>query len=769
MTRPASGNAIIDQKDIKKTILLVVKNWYWFALFLTLTISGSVFYLYKSTKYFGVQAKIMIKPQKNALQDAMTVNMMSGNGPGREEIANEIEILSSSKLIGEVVGKLNLEISYFIEGRLRTGELYSGRPFTVDGKIMDGSLYGAPFYINILNHKNYKLTIENQGFSYEKIHQFGEPVVNDRFSFIITGDTNIIGKNNTNISQARYLFRIYDRSFLIGKYRKALDCQQDDEASVIKVTFEDEIPEKATAFLKALTELYIETSISVQKEVNENTLAFVEDQLKDVEDILNGVESNLEQFQRSRTSMNPESEQGVYLTQKMTLEADLAKLNAQMRAVDYLYEQLTNGSEVSMISPSMLGENPDPSLGSTFSDLNTLIQRRTNLLFSNTPNSPVVKEVDAAISVARQTLITNVLNMRRSLAVRLNSLSSQLGQSQGAISQMPSTMRGLVNINRKVDINEKIYLFLLETRAKTVIEKAGIVADKYILEYPTSTGLVRPIREKVLMTGAGLGFALAFLLIFLKSVFYNFINTKEDITESSNLPVIGVVGKSKEAKSDYLIVDKFPQSLTSEAYRVIRTNLSYFSPKVNSKVALFTSFMPGEGKTFNAINTGTILAKAKKKVVLLDLDLHKPKQANAFNLKNDIGVTSYLVGKASLSEIIRETPVENLHVILTGPRTPNASELIIDPMLEDLINQLKSMYDYIILDTPPAGLLSDALNLMKFSDINIFVLKAGYTRKDAIEIANQMVEKNSIKHMVFLLNNVNQKNIPAGYGSGYYK
>jgi tyrosine-protein kinase Etk/Wzc len=769
MTRPASGNAIIDQKDIKKTIMLVVKNWYWFVLFLAITLSGSVFYLYKSTKYFGVQAKIMVKPQKNALQDAMAVNMMQGNGPGREEIANEIEVLSSSSLIGDVIGKLNLEITYFIEGRLRTGELYSGRPFTVDGKIIDGSLYGAPFNVNILNHKNYKLTVDHQGFNYQKVHKFGEPVVNDRFSFIITGDTSIIGKNNTNVSQAKYLFRIYDRTSLIGKYRKALDCQQDEEASVIKVTFEDEVPEKANAFLKALTELYIEKSVSVQKEVNENTLAFVEDQLQDVENILNGVESNLEQFQRSRTSMNPESEQGVYLTQKMGLETELVKLNTQMRAVDYLYEQLTNGTEISMISPSMLGDSPDPSLGSAFAELNTLIQRRTNLLFSNTPNSPVVKEVDASISVARQSLITSVLNMRRALAVKINSISSQLGQSQGAISQMPSTMRGLVNINRKVEINEKIYLFLLETRAKTVIEKAGIVADKYILEYPTSTGLVRPLREKVLMTGAGLGFALAFLVIFLKSVFYNFINTKEDITESSNLPVIGVVGKSKEAKSDYLIVDKFPQSLTSEAFRVIRTNLSYFSPKVNSKVALFTSFMPGEGKTFNAINTGTILAKAKKKVVLIDLDLHKPKQANAFNLKNDIGVTSFLVGKASLTEIIRETPVENLHVILTGPRTPNASELIVDPMLEDLINQLKTTYDFIILDTPPAGLLSDALNLMKLSDINIFVLKAGFTRKEAIEAANQIVEKNDIKHMVFLLNNVNQKNIPAGYGSGYYK
>ncbi|MBL0340399.1 MAG: polysaccharide biosynthesis tyrosine autokinase [Bacteroidetes bacterium] len=337
------------------------------------------------------------------------------------------------------------------------------------------------------------------------------------------------------------------------------------------------------------------------------------------------------------------------------------------------------------------------------------------------------------------------------------------------MNQMPSTMRGLVNINRKVEINEKIYLFLLETRAQTVIEKAGIVADKVILEPAITTGLEKPIKEKILLTGFGIGMALAFLVIFLKSIFYNYILTKDDLSELTTLPVIGVIGKSKEAKEDYLVVDKFPQSLTSEAYRVVRTNLSYFSPKATSKVVLFTSSVAGEGKTFNAINTGTILAKTKKKVVLVDFDLHKPKQANAFNLKNDIGVTSYLVGKARLSEIIKETPIENLQVILTGPRTPNASELIVDPMVEELIKELKTMYDYVILDTPPVGLLSDALSLMKFSDLNIYILKAGFSKKDFVDIAHTIVEKNDIKHLTFLLNNVNIKNIPAGYGGGYYK
>ncbi|MBL0072887.1 MAG: polysaccharide biosynthesis tyrosine autokinase [Bacteroidetes bacterium] len=739
MSKPVSSSAIIDQKDIKKTISLVLKNWYWFVLFLGLGIGGSIFYLYKATKYYGATAEILIKPQKNAFKDALSASLSTG--PSKDEIANEIEVLSSSRLINDVIGKLNIDISYFIEGRIKTGEIYKGKPFLVDGKVLDATFYGAPFFVNILDNQKYKLTLEFGAYKYSKIHKFGEPVVNDKFSLIINSDSTIVGKNSVNLAETRYLFRINDRGYLVKKYKQTLQLSMGEEATVIEAFIEDEVPEKAVDFLKVLTEMYLENSVSVQKEINENTLAFIDGQLKEVEDILNGVESNLEQFQRSRNAVNPEGEQGVYLQQKVDFETQRAQLGIRLRSLDYLYEQLTSGTDGGAISPALLGDAPDPAMGSAFTELSALQQRKTNLLFSNTPSSPVVKEVEAQLSIARQNLISIVMNMRRNVTVQINSLSTQLGQFQGAMNQMPSTIRGLVNINRKVEINEKIYLFLLETRAQTVIEKAGIVADKSILEPAITTGLERPIQQKILLGGVAVGLVLSFLLIFLKSIFYNFIHTKEDLTELTTLPIIGVIGKSKDAKTDYLVVDKFPQSLTSEAYRVVRTNLSYFSPKASSKVVLFTSSVASEGKTFNAINTGTILAKTKKKVVLVDLDLHKPKQANAFNLMNDVGVTSYLVGKSRLSEIIKETPIENLQVILTGPRTPNASELILDPMLEEMINELKTMYDYVILDTPPVGLLSDALALMKFSDLNVYVLKAGFSKKDFVDIAHQIVEK----------------------------
>ncbi|MBK7964623.1 MAG: hypothetical protein IPK10_04525 [Bacteroidetes bacterium] len=332
-----------------------------------------------------------------------------------------------------------------------------------------------------------------------------------------------------------------------------------------------------------------------------------------------------------------------------------------------LYEYLTSNDADMAISPAILAEQNDPALSSSFNELFALQQKKTNLLFSSTASSPMVKQTDEQINILRQNIMGIVLNIRKKLTNDINSISGQLNQYQSTMRQMPTTQRGIVNISRNVEIYAKIYEFLLETRAQTVIAKAGIVADKTVLEPAYSNGSVRPVLVQTLAVGIGIGLAFTMLLIFIKSMFYNFINTKDELKEITNLPIIGVIGASKDAESEYLVVDKFPQSQVAEAFRVIRTNLSYFAPKVKNKVLLVTSSVASEGKTFCAVNTAAItLAKARRKVILIDLDLHKPKQANAFNLQNDVGVTSYVVGKANMNQIIKDTTIDNLQVILTG-------------------------------------------------------------------------------------------------------
>ncbi len=760
------NNNLIDQKDIKTTLVTLGKNWYWFVLFLSLGLGISIAYLYEATKYYGASTKILVKQPKDAFKDALSEALPSP--PKKEDIANEMLILKSTRLVDKTVDDLNLDISYYIKGRLKTGEIYKRAPFKVEGKVSDRALYNTPFNLQIINNQRYKIEVNTDDFKFSKVAKFGDPVVHSKFSFIITGDSDVVSRN-PRISDINYEFEFRDHASLVKHYQNALKAEKDLSATVIVVSVEDEVPEKAVDFVKTLTNNYIENSVSVNIKINENTLEFIEGQLREVEAQLNNVEGNYEQFQKEKNTFNLGSEQSVLFQRVVEFDTEKAKLNIQLKSIDMMYEYLTSSYNDNMaISPSILAEQNDPSLSSSFSELFAMQQKRTNLLFSNTPNSPLVKEVDSQIAILKQNILGIVLNLRKTLVSRINSLSAQVGEYQGAIRQMPTTQRGLVNINRNVEIYSKIYEFLLETRAQTIIAKAAIVADKFILEPSYATGIIRPIRTKTILTGLGAGLAMALMVIFFKGIFYNYIQNKEDLKNITELPIIGVIGNSKEAASDYLIVNKYPQSQTSESFRVIRTNLAYFAPKVQSKLILVTSSIAGEGKTFCAINTASILAKAKKKVVLIDLDLHKPKQANAFDLNNDVGVTSYIVGRATLKEIIKTSPIENLDVILTGPRSPNASELILDPMMEQLFNELRTVYEYIIIDSPPAGLLSDSLEIMKYADLTMYVLKANFSKRDFVEIAHQIVEKNNVKNLTFVLNGVNTKDIPAGYGAGYY-
>lgn len=759
------NNNLIDKKDIKRTFNTIGKNWYWFVLFLTLGLGVAFAYLYKATKYYGATTQILIKPPRDPFKDALRESLPSN--PKSEEVANEILILKSTKLISETIKKLDLGISYYIEGRIKTGEVYKGVPFDVQGKLINKTLYETPIKLTILNLSRFRWAVSSESVNKSGEARFGEPVVTPDFSFLVQPDSTVINAN-PRISEIKYEFRFHDHNELVKMYKKALEVEIVEDASAITLSIEDQVVEKAVDFLGTLTKLYIDNSVAVTREVNQNTLSFIDGQLQEAENLLNGVEGNLEQYQREKTTLNLGQEQSVLFQRMMDFDSQKARLNIQLKTIDALYESLAANDDDIALSPSILAEQNDASLTTSFSELFALKQKRTNLLFSNTASSPAVKQADEQISLLKQSIMAMVLNLRKKLVNDINNLSNQLGEYQSTIRQMPTTQRGIVNISRNVEIYSEIYKFLLQTKAQTVIAKAGIVADKEILEPAYFNGNIRPVPLSTIAAGLGAGIALSLLAIFLKSVFYNYINTKDDLKEITNLPIIGVIGKSKDGESDYLIVDKFPKSQTAEAFRVIRTNLSYFAPKVKSKVLLVTSSMAGEGKTFCAVNIATILAKAKRKVVLIDLDLHKPKQANAFNLQNDTGVTSYIIGKATLSQIVKDTSIENLQIILTGPRTPNPSELVVDPMMDKLFEELKMHYEYIIIDSPPVGLLSDALVFMKHADINMYVLKAGYSKRDFVDIAHQIVDKNEIKHMSFILNNVNAKNIPAGYGGGYY-
>ena len=690
-------------------------------------------------------------------------------GEGEQlDFTNEMLILSSRRLINETIEKLDLDVSYLIEGRIKTGEVYKGTPFYIEGKLLDPALFNCPFNVQILSTTSYRISLDESYGAFEKVEKFGNAINDRRFSITLYGQDDIL-KNNTSIKDVKYKFIFNKREELISKFQKSLKLSQEKDASAIVAEMEDVVQDRAVDFLRTLTNIYIENSIAVNKEVNDATLTYLDAEIKAVSSAL-GSSQNIEVSYKSGEQLPDIGAQTtVAISQKASLEEKRNELIVKLEYINRLDELLKTDEEDVSAYSAVLGSQNDPALSMSLSELLQLKQRKIDLGFTYQPNSPQIKEVDQKVAGLKSTIIGSVRTIRRTYSDQINSIGNQLGSISGKLFSIPKQQTTLTNLTRNVELNNKMYLFLMETRAQTMMAKAAIVADKSILEPAIAQGLIKPIPAKVLITGFGAGLALALLTIFFRSIYYNYITSKDDLSEITHLPILGVIAKTKEAEKEYMIVDKFPQSIASEAFRVIRSNLAYYGPKDGCKVSLFTSSVASEGKTFCAVNTGIILAKSKKKVILIDLDLHKPKQANAFNLQNDIGVTSYMVGKANLKSIIKETSVPNLHVILSGPRIPNASELLLDVTLEEMINQLKKDYDYIIMDTAPVGLISDALELMKFADLTLYVLKANYSKKDFVDVVHHIAEKKDVKGIGLVLNAVSQKNITAGYGGGYYK
>ncbi|MBL0050469.1 MAG: AAA family ATPase [Bacteroidetes bacterium] len=766
LTIPKPAGNIIEQKDIKRTISLLLKNWYWFVILIAISSGLAILFLYKATKFYGATTTILLKKKENAIESAFKGNM---RGEGEQlDITNEMLILSSRRLINETIEKLDLDVSYLIEGRIKTGEVYKGTPFYIEGKLLDPALFNCPFNVQILSTTSYRISLDESYGAFEKVEKFGNAINDRRFSITLYGQDDIL-KNNTSIKDVKYKFIFNKREELISKFQKSLKLSQEKDASAIVAEMEDVVQDRAVDFLRTLTNIYIENSIAVNKEVNDATLTYLDAEIKAVSSAL-GSSQNIEVSYKSGEQLPDIGAQTtVAISQKASLEEKRNELIVKLEYINRLDELLKTDEEDVSAYSAVLGSQNDPALSMSLSELLQLKQRKIDLGFTYQPNSPQIKEVDQKVAGLKSTIIGSVRTIRRTYSDQINSIGNQLGSISGKLFSIPKQQTTLTNLTRNVELNNKMYLFLMETRAQTMMAKAAIVADKSILEPAIAQGLIKPIPAKVLITGFGAGLALALLTIFFRSIYYNYITSKDDLSEITHLPILGVIAKTKEAEKEYMIVDKFPQSIASEAFRVIRSNLAYYGPKDGCKVSLFTSSVASEGKTFCAVNTGIILAKSKKKVILIDLDLHKPKQANAFNLQNDIGVTSYMVGKANLKVSLKKHRFQIYMLYFRGHASLMLRNFCSMLLLEEMINQLKKDYDYIIMDTAPVGLISDALELMKFADLTLYVLKANYSKKDFVDVVHHIAEKKDVKGIGLVLNAVSQKNITAGYGGGYYK
>jgi len=759
------GNII----DVKKLIYKIASKWFWLVISLFIAFSIAYFINKYTDPVYNTSATILLTDKDNALVSGVE-NIIEEMGlfkkTRKKVVENEVGILESYTLNSCAIKELNFRVSYFAIGRIRTPEIYNTSPFVVNLDTTFEQLENHPVNITILSDKEYKLEID-EGLNIKKVLKFGEQFVNKKFNFNIT----LTDKFNPLIfkSDNSYYFIINNLNQLTNQYRKKLSvAPSDKKSSILILTSHGYVPQKEVDYLNKLSEIFIRKGLEEKNQIALNTIKFIDEQLNSITDSLQIAENNLQNFKLNNKIISVSDESTTVLEKMVKLQTEQATLLSQSKYYDYLYKYVQGKKDFSdIIAPSSIGIE-DQLLNSLISQLNILYSKKAEMLFISKEKNPGLHEYDIKIQNTRNALIENVKNIINESNIAIKDMESRIAKVDLEFQKLPVTEKQYINIQRKYTLSDNIYTFLLEKRADAGIAKASNIADNKVLDQARIDNIskITPKTTTNYLIALVLGFMLPILFILIIDFFNDKIVEKSDIEKYTNVPILGVIGHND--KGTDLVVFERPKSSISESFRTVRTNLQYINidKKEQGWVISITSTVSGEGKTFCAINIASIFAFSENNTVILGLDLRKPKLHKDFGISNEIGLSTYLIGNNTLDEVIFPTTINNLYFIPSGPVPPNPAELLETEKMFLLVELLKSKFKYIIMDTPPVAIVTDALLLSKYADTNIFVVRQNYSKKNVINFVNDLFKDKNLKTLCILINDVKVPNY-YGYKKGY--
>jgi tyrosine-protein kinase Etk/Wzc len=716
----------------------------------------------------------------------------------KQNIDNELEIIKSFSLIKRVINETNLKVSYFScknspassllfnTALVRKNELYNESPIEV---IIDPSVPQAInilFDVEFLSDNEFTLEavgdkvplynyIDDQIVSYaSSIHykqrfKFGDEIKTRYFNFRIQ-KTSFFDKDYT--SDYNMYFHLNNINTLTLQYQNSISTETTSETStLIRITLSGNNMQRITDFLNNLTSAYLGKSLDKKNKTALSTIDFIDTQISDIADSLNFVESTLKNFRTSQGVMDLNFQGQQVFEQLNKLENEKAIIDVQKKYYQYLSTYLENNTEFTDIAAPSSMNVVDPLLSTLVTQLMNLNAERVSLMNNNANKQNLyLNDINIRIENVKKTIRETVKNTLNTLNISLNEINYRMNKASGEISQMPKTELQLRGIERKFKLNDAIYTFLLQKRSEAQIARASSMPDYEVID-PAVLAMARQTSPK-----SKLNYLIALMMgILLPSAFImlrDLLNTKivnaEEIESLSGFPILGRVfhnfHRSKQVVNDH------PNSSVSESFRTVRTNFQFFSEGGKRQVLLITSTSSGEGKTFCSINIASVFALNGHRTVLLEFDLRRPKIHQEFGSSNIIGISTFLIDKANLEDIIVPTHIQNLDLVSAGPAAPNPAELIGSDRTAELIDKLKEMYDYIIIDSAPAGILTETQMLMKNADLNIFVARIDKTQREAYKNALKSFVLNKFANISILINDLNIKrdSFKYGYDHNYY-
>lgn len=743
--------------DFTLFLLECLSHWKWFLLSLIVVLGFAVYYTMKSVPIYNVKALVlMVDKWSKSESDVLTQSL--GITSGVDNIFNEIEVMRSRTIVKKVVDDLDLYASYSMKGKVRNQPLYNNTPFvvrpdsttnigqmqtslnfTIKPATADGTYNIEVKYVFEKERKEVEFATKEFPFT-AYIPAVGTFVIEHVMGYdSIQNELYVTLRNPNDVAKS------------IASGLKI--SQFDKNTLLLDISYNTPIEQMGIDIINRVVYYYNEDGIAEKNRAANNTEAFINKRLVAIQKELSTVEEEVEQYRTQRGLTDISSEAQLYLQQTGEADKERSELDVQLSLVEYVETFL--GESENIFAPIPALGITDDGLHSVIGDYNKAIAAREKLLSTSSENNPVVQEYTQNIRALRSNVLQGVASTRRGIELRKKDIQRQDSEIEEKIRNVPQYERELTDIMRQQRIKENLFVFLLEKREENALTQTLAVGDARMVDEPSSDGIVAPQKMKIFFGAFIIALLIPACIIFLKRLMFPAFQDKVELERLTNIPVLAELPHN--GSNDFFVVREKSNDAIAELFRLLRNNLQFCFSSPEKKVVLVTSSVSKEGKTFVSSNLAVSFALTGKKVILVGLDIRRPRIAYHFDLPNKKGVTNYLSGQITdIDELIQHSgKVDTLDILSGGPIPPNPNELLLNPNLDKLFAELRERYDYIIIDSAPVCMVSDSFLINRVVDVTLFVTRAAYTSRSHIKALNPLAVNNKLNSLYLCINDVN--------------
>jgi tyrosine-protein kinase Etk/Wzc len=763
-----------EEFDVKKILTKFLVQWKLYVISFIVFIALAFLFILYATPMYKVHAQVLVEDNSSKGSSSSSsssfaqTNMLedfSGMFDLQNNVYNEMSILKTNDLLQKTISKLHLNIAYYKKHNIRTVELFNKNPYTVGFIPISDSISLTEFEVNFPDSgKSSGFTISNSDNTFKITANFDDTINSPVGKFCLA-------RSGMPFTDKTYSFTVNSIDAVIADIQKNLLISiPDDQTTVIQLDYNTNVPRKGEIIEGQLINEYMDRNLREKNEISDSTIAFINSRIGLVSGDLSGIETDIEHFKQQNNLADIEAQSQQLVQNTSTYYQKLNEAEVQLTVIqsmlDYLMDDKNNNRPV----PALL--TADPTFLQLMQQYNALVLQRERLSLTVKENNPIASNLNTQIKNVRGDLIKSLQSQQKAMSISKDKLAQQNKQMAGAIQNVPVQERQYVDLSREKDVKQALYLYLLQKKEETAITRASNLPNASIIQQPKSEYL--PYFPSNILIGSA-AFLLAFILptgfIILKQLFSNRIISRDDITNETNIPIIAEVGHyDGEGILNMKVGGRTP---VAEQFRVFRTNMDFLTKQNNNPVILITSTISGEGKSFISSSLASVYAYSGKKVLLMEMDLRKPKLSAMLGLPNESGFTSYIINNKPITEYIKPLKqVPNVFFLNSGLVPPNPAELLMSDKMETFFSDLKNEFDIIIMDTAPIGVVTDAQLLSKYSDANLYVMRQGYSFKNSVEFINEVTETDRMSNLYIVVNDVKKGNsyrygYSYGYGYGY--